>query len=70
MKKIYVITATLVTAISIVLGMTVRTASNELFEANVEALSNGKIIVGPLCMVNKNTACKTLGDTFLDHYPA
>ncbi|MGN1220864.1 MAG: hypothetical protein ACI4TU_07990 [Candidatus Cryptobacteroides sp.] len=70
MKKIYVITATLVTAISIVLGMTVRTASNELFEANVEALSNGEIIVGPLCMVNKNTACTTLGDTLLDHYPA
>ena len=43
---------------------------DDLFEANVEALSQGEIIVGSLCMVNKNTACTSLGEVFLDHYPA
>ena len=39
MKKIYVITAALIVAISVVLGMTAQTVSNDLFEANVEALA-------------------------------
>lgn len=71
MKKIYVMIAVLIVAISVVLGMNVSNASNDyLFEANVEALSQGEIIVGSLCMVNKNTACTSLGEVFLDHYPA
>ena len=47
MKKIYVITAALIVAISVVLGMTAQTVSNDLCEANVEALasSEGAIII-------------------------
>lgn len=68
MKKIYVIVAATLIATSIFFVQ--NNGSEYLFDANVEALSQGEIIVGPLCMVNKNSACTSLGEVFLDHYPA
>ena len=43
---------------------------NGLFYENVEALSGGEIIVGPLCIECKNAACSSLGEVYLDNYPA
>lgn len=68
MKKIYAFIATALVATS--LFFIQKNGSEYLFDANVEALSQREIIVGPLCMVNKNTACTSLGEVFLDHYPA
>ena len=50
----------------------VKTVSHKtsLFERNVEALSEGEIIVGPLCMKVPNRACGSLGVVYSDHYPA
>lgn len=42
MKKIYVITAALIVAISVVLGMTAQTVTNDLFEANIEVLAQSE----------------------------
>lgn len=68
MRKVYVIVAAALIATSIFIVQ--NNGSEYLFDANVEALSQREIIVGPLCMVNKNTACTSLGEVFLDHYPA
>lgn len=42
----------------------------ELFDANVEALTDYEILVGNLCMKTSNYACSSLGEVYLDHYPA
>lgn len=39
---------------------------DELFDANVEALTQDEIIVGPLCMECPNAACTSLGEVFLE----
>lgn len=44
--------------------------ADELFKANLEALSQEEIIVGSLCMVAPNFACSSAGEVFIDHYPA
>ena len=41
---------------------------NDLFEQNLEALADGEIIVGPLCMVAPNRACTSLGVVYREHY--
>lgn len=64
MRKVYVIVAAALIATSIFIVQ--NNGSEYLFDANVEALSQREI----LCMVNKNTACTSLGEVFLDHYPA
>ncbi len=38
----------------------------ELFDANVEALTQDEIIVGPLCMECPNAACSSLGEVYLE----
>ena len=39
---------------------------DELFDANVEALTQDEIIVGPLCMECPNAACSSLGEVYLE----
>ena len=48
----------------------VKFANGELFDANVEALTDYEILVGNLCMKTSNYACSSLGEVYLDHYPA
>ncbi len=43
---------------------------DELFNANVEALTEGEIIVGTLCMKWPNAACTSLGEVFEEHIRA
>ena len=49
---------------------TVKANENPFLNANVEALSEYEIIVGPLCMVAKNSACTSLGVVYPEHYKA
>lgn len=41
-----------------------------LFNANVEALSQSEIIVGPLCMEEPNRACTSLNEVIEGHIKA
>ncbi len=47
-----------------------KNSMSDLFNANVEALTQDEIIVGNLCMQCPNYACSSLGEVFLEHYPA
>ena len=47
-----------------------RNSMSDLFNTNVEALTRYEIIVGDLCVVCPNYACSSLGEVYLDHYPA
>jgi len=40
---------------------------DDFFSANVEALAEGEIVVGNLCMVQPNRACTSLGEVFEEH---
>lgn len=44
-----------------------RKSVDELLNANVEALTEGEIIVGTLCMVYRNSACTSLGVVYKEH---
>ena len=71
MKKSII--AAVAAGIMTIAGMAaVKTVSAEasLFERNVEALTEGEIIVGPLCMKVPNRACGSLGVVYSDYYPA
>ena len=45
-----------------------QTRHNDLFEQNLDALAQGEIIVGPLCMVAPDRACTSLGVVYREHY--
>ena len=47
-----------------------RNTMDDLFNTNVEALARYEIIVGDLCMVCPNYACYSLGEVYIEHYPA
>ena len=72
MKKsiLSLLAAPLPTGGALAAGSFAKDTSNALFEANVEALAEEEIIVGPLCMQCPDRACSSLGEVFLEHYPA
>lgn len=45
---------------------------SDLFQQNIDALSDEEIIVGGLCIECPNAACRSLpfGDVILEYYPA
>lgn len=47
-----------------------RKSVNSLFDANVEVLTRYEILVGDLCMQCPGYACSSLGEVYLEHYPA
>ena len=47
-----------------------RNAMDELFNANVEALAQDEIVVGPLCMVAPDRLCYSLGEYYENHQRA
>ena len=53
--------------IAFICGKTEKTSLEDMFNENVEALAEEEIIVGPLCMVHKNSACSSLGEVYKEH---
>ncbi|MDD7134828.1 MAG: hypothetical protein PUH82_00450 [Bacteroidales bacterium] len=43
---------------------------SDLFQQNIDALSDEEITVGKLCMECPNAACVSLGVVILEHFPA
>ena len=72
MKKTTItISAAAVMAVAVAcIFCTIKANENPFLNANVEALSEYEIIVGPLCMVAKNSACTSLGVVYEEHYKA
>lgn len=73
MKRTLIVTAVFVfVAVSsaLVIGLRKNRICDDLFNRNVEALTDGEIIVGTLCMQCPNHACTSLGEVYLDNYPA
>ena len=62
--------ASLLGSASFVVASSSRNSKDDLFKANVEALSQPEIIVGSLCIECKNAACTSLDEVFIDFYPA
>lgn len=69
-KFALIATAIVLVASASILCVCVQKYQNDLFNQNVEALSQSEIVVGDLCMMCPNYACSSLGEVFLDHYPA
>ena len=70
-KTIITISAAAVMAVAVAcIFCTIKANENPFLNANVEALSEYEIIVGPLCMVAKNSACTSLGVVYEEHYKA
>ena len=66
-----IILAVAAVALSVFLVIcSVTEAELDCFEANVEALTDEEIIVGPLCMVCPRSACSSLGEVYEDHIKA
>ena len=60
-----IIAAAVTAAVSMNFG---QTSHDDLFEQNLDALAQGEIIVGNLCMVAPDRACTSLGEVYEDHY--
>lgn len=72
-KKIFLVAVAVLAAVAVSSFVYVKNeynSMNEIFKANIEALSDGEIIVGRLCMQWKGFECYSLGEKFEDHYPA
>ena len=59
-----------IACLSLAITITKNQIVSPIIQANVEALSQSEIIVGTLCMECRNAARTSLGEVFLDHYPA
>ena len=72
MKKgllLFLLTAGAFAISAILIVKSSRFKDGDLFDANVEALSEDEIIVGRLCMKYKGYECISEGETYKDHYP-
>lgn len=74
MKKNFLVAAVVaLVAAAVSVFFYVNNGKNEMddfFNANVEALADDEIIVGPLCMQVKNRLCFSLGKYYEDHQRA
>ena len=74
MKKLVLIAAVVVMSAAAVSAFVYvnngKNSMGELFNANVEALTESEIIVGNLCMVCRNSACTSLGVVYEEHIKA
>lgn len=74
MKKKFFILSGIVMAVIASLAITYfanqKSLQDAFFEANVEALSDDEIIVGPLCMEAPDRLCYSLGEYYENHQRA
>lgn len=70
MKKLLIFLTVISAMMAAVIAVKTRSQFNEQFDANIEALAEGEIIVGTLCMQAKDRACSSLGEVYPEHYPA
>ena len=69
-KKIFLAAGAVLVAAAVSVFVCVnneRNSMDELFNANVEALADDEIIVGPLCMQARDRLCYSLGEYFENH---
>lgn len=70
MKKFMISFAVLAVSATAIIAINANNRMDEQFEGNVEALAEGEIIVGELCMVAPGYACTSLGVVYEEHYKA